>query len=375
MDENPIHGPSPATAQKGAKGAADLAGKLSLESIPSYITLLWQMTRLAIPICLSVLVESALPIVTFLRVGHLGKEQLAAAALGTMLCNATAFATGFGLSTALDVTCAQAFGAKMYPLVGRQCQRMMVVLSLFAVPIGMLWQVRMTTHAVTEHHTRLTPDSPPPLSRTIEQQHSGFVFRALGLPLSDEAESFTRAMIPGLWPYFMFDCLRRYLSAQAITWPITLTAATTIVLHVPLSRYFVDNYGLIGERHDSTTTQPHGHRFTAAALGWLVVGSLVVNRSRSVGRLVGGWLARCLQAARGPTLCPTGHCSSCSRSPRACSAASPCGRHARRPPPPPPPPHPAQCCGQATRLPCLRPPRPAPGRRPALGTCSAAGEG
>ena len=101
---------------------------------------MWDMVKLALPLFLATLVETSLPIITFLRVGRLGKEELAAAALGSMLCNASAFATGLGLSTALSVTCAQAFGAKNYPLVGRQTQRMMLLLSIFTVPISLLWQ-------------------------------------------------------------------------------------------------------------------------------------------------------------------------------------------------------------------------------------------
>ena len=90
-----------------------------------------------------------------------------------MLCNATAFATGFGLISALGPTCGQAFGAGNYAMVGRQCQRMMGILTLLCLPVSALWW------------------------------HSGVVIRALGLPLSDLAQDYTRAMIWGVWPYYM----------------------------------------------------------------------------------------------------------------------------------------------------------------------------
>jgi MATE family multidrug resistance protein len=154
--------------------------------------------------------------VTFLRIGRLGKEELAAAALGSMLCNATAFAIGFGLSSALGPTCGQAFGAKNYSMVGRQCQRMMAILTLFCVPISLVWW------------------------------HAAVVIRALGLPLAEVAQNYTRAMVWGMWPYFMFDCLRRYLAAQKLTWPITAASVATICTHVAVSDVMVARHGLSG---------------------------------------------------------------------------------------------------------------------------------
>ena len=179
------------------------AAETSCARPPAWRELINQVFRLAIPLFGSILVENSLSIVTFLRVGQiLGTEELAATALGAMLCNASAFAMGFGLSTALTPTCAQAFGARNYARVGRQCQRMMLMLTFFCVPITLLWCF------------------------------SAPLFRALGLPLSTMAETYTRSAAWGMWPAFMYDCTRRFLSSQGITWPTLASALSTIVLHV-----------------------------------------------------------------------------------------------------------------------------------------------
>jgi len=50
-----------------------------------------------------------------------------------------------------------------------------------------------------------------------------------------------------MWPYFMFDCLRRYLAAQKITWPFTATAILTVFSHTAVSKALVvEEYGVVG---------------------------------------------------------------------------------------------------------------------------------
>ena len=49
-----------------------------------------------------------------------------------------------------------------------------------------------------------------------------------------------------MWPYFMFDCLRRYLAAQKLTWPITAASVATICTHVAVSDVLVSRHGLAG---------------------------------------------------------------------------------------------------------------------------------
>ena len=44
----------------------------------------------------------------------------------------------------------------------------------------------------------------------------------------------------------MFDCLRRYLAAQKITWPFTVTAIATTVSHTLVSKVLVEQYGIVG---------------------------------------------------------------------------------------------------------------------------------
>ena len=69
-------------------------------SVAASVALFLTVSALYSPMSVAML-HTALPMVTLYRVGRLSKENLAAAALGNMLCNATAYATGFGLSSSL----------------------------------------------------------------------------------------------------------------------------------------------------------------------------------------------------------------------------------------------------------------------------------
>lgn len=55
-------------------------------------------------------------------------------------------------------------------------------------------------------------------------------------------------MMPGLWPWLMFECFRRFLLAQNITWIATVTLISVVLLHTLntwlLSIYL--NWGLNG---------------------------------------------------------------------------------------------------------------------------------
>ncbi len=71
--------------------------------------------------------------------GPKSQYYMSAATLGNMISNAFGFAIGGGFGMALDPLCSQAYGAKQYRLVGLYCQRAMVILSLLAIPIALIW--------------------------------------------------------------------------------------------------------------------------------------------------------------------------------------------------------------------------------------------
>ncbi|RKP14552.1 hypothetical protein BJ684DRAFT_15122, partial [Piptocephalis cylindrospora] len=63
-----------------------------------------------VPISLACLLTQALPLVSLISIGHLGKEALASAALGNLITAVTGQAIVTGVGSAVDTLCSQAYG-------------------------------------------------------------------------------------------------------------------------------------------------------------------------------------------------------------------------------------------------------------------------
>jgi MATE family multidrug resistance protein len=150
------------------------------------------LVQLAWPVIISYLLSFCLNFTSVISLGHIGRNELAAIALASMLCNVTGFSVGMGLASAMDTLCSQAHTGSCDPhSLGKHLQRGIVVVFIVSIPISILW-------TFTE----------PLLVLLGQDTH-----------ISMLAGLFTRWMIPGLFPYLVADCLRRYLQAQAIMKP------------------------------------------------------------------------------------------------------------------------------------------------------------
>ncbi|KAL6060728.1 Mate-domain-containing protein [Balamuthia mandrillaris] len=167
--------------------------------------------KLAAPIAGSYLCTMFIQLVSLFFVGHLGPTELAAAALGTMYCNALGFSLIIGLLSALDTLCSQAFGAQSYHRVGLVLQRAIVILMLLCIPIAAVW--------FFAEELLLLAKQDPETSRL--------------------AAVYTKTMIPALPCYVLFESLKRYLMAQSIVLPTMLASILGIVVN------FIGNYVLI----------------------------------------------------------------------------------------------------------------------------------
>ena len=127
-----------------------------------------------------------------LSLGRLGTKELAASALTTMLCNTTGVFVGQGMASALDTLCSQAYtGSQDKTILGKHLQRAIVNMFLLFIPISLIWS------------------------------NAQGLFLALGQDPEIAALSgvLARWMIPGLFPLFVGDCLKRFLQAQGIVKP------------------------------------------------------------------------------------------------------------------------------------------------------------
>ena len=158
------------------------------------------------------------------------------------MANITGNCIGMGFCMSLDTLCSNAFGARQFKLVGLQTQRVMLILTLMAVPIALVWA---QTEAIL---VWLGLDSIAALS---------------GL--------YVRILIIGLWPGLVVDALRRFLQAQGLVWPMIAASAIVAVAHTGMV------FGLVWH----TSLGFEGAALAAALSNWL---SLLVLAALIVGR-------------------------------------------------------------------------------------------
>lgn len=108
------------------------------------------------------------------------------------------------MGSTLETLCGQAYGAKQYHMLGVHTQRAMLVLVCVGVPLLVIWF------------------------------YTNRILVALGQDpeISVEAGKYNRWMIPSLFAYGLLQCLNRFLQTQSIVWPMLISSAITMALHV-----------------------------------------------------------------------------------------------------------------------------------------------
>ncbi|KAJ3378620.1 hypothetical protein HDU92_007285 [Lobulomyces angularis] len=135
------------------------------------------------------LMQNSLGLTEVFSLGHLGTKELAASALATMWANVSGFSIGIGMASALDTLCSQSYTGSSDPhITGKHLQRSLVIMAFLCIPISALW-------CFTE-----------PLLVIVGQDPE--IARLAGI--------YTSWLIPALFPYFAYDCMKRYLQCQGI---------------------------------------------------------------------------------------------------------------------------------------------------------------
>ncbi|RLN45273.1 hypothetical protein BBJ28_00025525, partial [Nothophytophthora sp. Chile5] len=115
-----------------------LALEQQLEPDPVASEELWKTWALTYPVIITYTLEYLPGLVVIVLVGHLDspdtKNYVAAATLSTMFTNVTALSIGFGLSSALDTLCSQAYGAGKLDKLGVYLQCGAIVVGACLVP-------------------------------------------------------------------------------------------------------------------------------------------------------------------------------------------------------------------------------------------------
>jgi MATE family multidrug resistance protein len=148
---------------------------------------LWILFRGSIPVVLAYALQNSLQTISVLIVGRLSPEALATAAFSYMFAMATGWLIALGGTTAIDTLASASFtGSKNPHDLGVVLQRSFVVLSLFYVPVAILWFC-----------------SEP-------------LFKALGQEdyIARDSARFLSVLAPGGLGYIYFEAMKKYLQAQ-----------------------------------------------------------------------------------------------------------------------------------------------------------------
>ncbi|KAL3819271.1 hypothetical protein ACJIZ3_005176 [Penstemon smallii] len=175
---------------------------------------------LAFPAIFTSFCQYGLITITQIFAGSLGTTQLAAVSVENSIISGFPFGMMFGLSSALETYCGQAYGANQFEMLGTYMQRSWVILNAMAI-------------------------ASVPLFVFATQ-----VLKFLGqtASLSREAGNFALWMIPQQFAYASMLPSTKFLQAQSKVMPIAVIAAVALCLHAFVSWLLIQNlgWGLVG---------------------------------------------------------------------------------------------------------------------------------
>ncbi|KAK4416454.1 protein DETOXIFICATION 14 [Sesamum alatum] len=168
---------------------------------------LYKVSWLAGPIVVVSMSQYMVRAVPMMMLGHLGELALSSAAIATSLSNVTGYSLIFGMASALETLCGQAYGAKQYQKVGTFTYGAMIWLFLACIPVSVLW-------IYADKLLILIGQDPV---------------------ISGEAGKYSIWLIPSLFPYAILQSLFRYLQTQSLLLPMLFSTVASLCVHLPLS--------------------------------------------------------------------------------------------------------------------------------------------
>ncbi|KAJ1732497.1 ethionine resistance protein, partial [Coemansia biformis] len=170
------------------------------------------LTASSIPVVATYFLQFSLGFANFVAIGSLGAKELAATSLAYMISGVFALAPALGYASAMDTFCSSAFTASAdKTLVGLHFQRSIVAVVLHLVPVSIVFL------------------NMEPLMLLLGQ--SPDVAALCGV--------YMRISLPGVLPWALYECTKRYLQAQGIM------RASTVVILVVAPLHWLNSYLLI----------------------------------------------------------------------------------------------------------------------------------
>ncbi|KAL2531633.1 MATE efflux family protein [Abeliophyllum distichum] len=94
---------------------------------------------IALPMMVVTVSQYLLRVSPMFMLGHLGELSLSSASIATSFANVTGFSVLFGMSSALETLCGQAYGAQQYQRVGTFTYGAILCLFVTCLPVSLLW--------------------------------------------------------------------------------------------------------------------------------------------------------------------------------------------------------------------------------------------
>ena len=170
-----------------------------------------QLFGLSCPNILTCLIQNLIQLSSTLFLGHVSTTALSSAVVGNMICNLTGFSTGLGFTTCLDALCSQAYGGRRYMLCGLHAQKGVAMMTIACVPVGLVWR----------------------------QTRNIALLMGLDEQTAEMAQLWADYLLFGMWPFFTFQVLLRWLAAQRVLWPVVAASIATIVWNLAGNAFFI----------------------------------------------------------------------------------------------------------------------------------------
>ncbi|KAA8547769.1 hypothetical protein F0562_004198 [Nyssa sinensis] len=171
-----------------------------------FVEELKKVSYIAMPMVVVTVLQYLSRVASMIMVGHLGELSLSSAAIATSLTNVTGFSLLFGMASALETLCGQAYGAEQYQKLGIYTYSAIISLILVCLPVSLLW-IFMDKLLISMGQDPL---------------------------ISLEAGKYSIWLIPALIPYAVLQSLVRYLQTQSLILPMLLCSFAALCFHLPL---------------------------------------------------------------------------------------------------------------------------------------------
>ncbi|KAL2504361.1 MATE efflux family protein [Abeliophyllum distichum] len=171
-----------------------------------FVEELKKVSYIALPMVVVTVSQHLSRVASMMMVGHLGELSLSGTAVATSLTNVTGFSLLFGMASALETLCGQAYGAEQYQKLGTYTYSAILSLLFVCLPISLLWIF---------------------MDKLL-------VFIGQDPLISVEAGRYAIWLIPTLVPYAILQSLIRYLQTQSLILPMLYSSIAALVFHVPV---------------------------------------------------------------------------------------------------------------------------------------------